>query len=104
MTTLVVQDLENELSQDVRFNLNTRCQIGAIIPYIYMHNAPAGTFNFEVYSYDQGEVILSKDFTCDDIKMALNTIRNYAHVFYPIIPENPFQIEKGLFRFKLSLS
>lgn len=101
MSTLLVQRLETELTQELRYNLSDRCQIGALIPYLYMHNSPAGTFAIDLLNSDD-EIIISQEFDCDDIKAALETSNNYAHVFYPIIPTNPIQIEYGLYTIKLS--
>jgi len=102
MTTLVVTDLVTDLEQDVRFNLNTRCNVAALYPYLLMFNSPAGTFEFELIK--SSVTIFSKTFTSADIKTSLSTSNNYAHVFYPIIPTNPIQIEKGLYTIKISAS
>lgn len=103
MSTLLIQKLETELAQELRYNLSDRCQIGAFIPYIYMHNAPSGTFTIDLLNSDD-DVIMSKQFDCDDIKTALSSTDNYAHVFYPIIPTSPIQIEYGTYTIKLSAS
>jgi hypothetical protein len=50
------------------------------------------------------EEIYTKAFTSADIKASLETTDNYAHVFFPIIPENPIQIEKGVYTFRLQAS
>ena len=102
MTTLVSQTLDTELTQQIKFKLNYRCHIAAMIPYLLVFNAPAGVFTFELYNEDQSETVYTKDFTSADILEALNTANVYAHVFYPIIPENPVQIEKGLYTMKLT--
>lgn len=101
MTTLLVRELKTELTQDIRYKLNKRVQLAAILPYLTMFNAPAGTFTL---SLSKGpDTIFSKDFTCDDIKASLeNTSDDNAHVFYPVIPESLVQIEKGLYTIKLS--
>lgn len=103
MSTLLVQELTTELSQELRYSLSKRCQIGAFIPYLYMHNAPAGTFIIDLLNSDD-DIIMSKSFTCSDIKTSLSTSDNYAHVFYPIIPTSPIQIEYGTYTIKLSAS
>jgi hypothetical protein len=102
MTTLLVQKLYSELSQEVTFDLNERVHIGSIIPYIYLHNAPAGTFTFEMTG--PNGAVFSKSFTSSDIKTALSTTDNYAHVYYAISPTNPVQIEKGAYTFTLTAS
>ena len=101
MTTLLFKKLVTTLEQDLRYNSAKRCQIAAFIPYIYMHNSPSGTFIFELLNED-AEVIFSQSFDSAGIKQSLVTTNNYAHVFYPIVPTNPIQIERGLYTIKLS--
>lgn len=101
MTTLLFKKLVTTLEQDLRYNSTKRCQIAAFIPYIYMHNSPAGTFTFDVLNGDD-EVIFSQTFDSASIKQSLATTNNYAHVFYPIVPTSPIQIERGLYTIKLS--
>lgn len=100
MSTLLVEELYSELNQDIAFNLDSRCHIGAIIPYIYIHNAPVGTFKLQMMK--GSTLVFENIFTCDEIKASLNTSDNYAHVFYPVIPLTPTQIEKGTYTIKLS--
>lgn len=104
MSTLLSKTLETVLEQQIRFKLSTRCHIAAMIPYIMMFNSPAGSFEFEFYSVDRAETVFTKSFTCADIKAALSTTDNYAHVFLPIIPTNPVQIESGLYTIKITAS
>ena len=101
MTTLLAEPLNSVLSQDFTIDDNSRHPIGAVIPYLYMHNAPSGTFTFSVIN-QLAETIISKSFTSTDLKTALGTTSNYCHVFYPIIPTNPIQFEKGNYIFQLS--
>ena len=103
MSTLLVQKLETELAQELSYKLSDRCQIGAFYPYLYMHNAPSGTFTIELLNSDD-DAVMTKSFTSADIKASLSTSNNYAHVFYPIIPTNPIQIEYGNYTIKLSAS
>ena len=98
MSTLLVETLTTELSQDIAYDSDERCSIACFIPYLYFHNA-VGSFTFEVES--ELGVIFSKTFTASDIKASIPTSNNYAHVFYPIIPTNPVQIQKGSFTFRL---
>lgn len=102
MTTLVVTDLITELEQDLRYLLSDRCNIAGFYPYLLMFNAPAGTFTFELIK--NGDTIYSHDFDSQDIKDSLPTTNNYIHTFFPIIPINPIQIEKGLYTIKISAS
>lgn len=102
MTTLVVEPLTSSISQNFTFDINERVHIGAIIPYLYLHNSPIGTFTLTL-SGQNGD-IYAKSFTSADIKSALNTSDNYAHVFYPVIPDEPIQISKGAYTISLEAS
>lgn len=100
MSTILANELITTLEQDFSFNLNTRCHIGGFYPYLVMYNSPVGTFKIELL---KGlSVIFEKEFTSSDIKTALVTSNNYAIVFYPILPDNPIQIENGNYTIKLS--
>lgn len=102
MTTLLAAILDTELEQEIRYNLDTRKQLGAIIPYLLLVNAPAGTFTVSLL---KGVTTLySRSFTSADVMTALGTTDDNMHVFYPIIPVNPIQIEKGLYKVKLTAS
>lgn len=102
MTTLLSAILDTELEQEIRYNLNTRKQLGAIIPYLLIVNEPAGTFTVSLLK--GVTTVYSRSFTSADIKAALGTTDDNAHVYYPIIPQTPVQIEKGLYKVKLSAS
>jgi membrane-bound metal-dependent hydrolase YbcI (DUF457 family) len=102
MTTLVVHELVTELAQEFTLNLARRYDVAAFYPYLYMHNAPAGTFTFSIL---QGvTTIFSKAFTSADIKSALSTANNYAHVFYPVIPSDPLLLNSGDYTAKITAS
>lgn len=100
MTTLVVNPLETILEQEFTYDLNTRAHVGAFYPYILLFNSPAGVFTLSLIK--GATVIYSKAFTSADIKAALNTADNYAHVFYPAIPDNATQMERGTYKLRLS--
>lgn len=100
MTTLIVETLKTELSQEIRLENQERYTIGAIIPYLYLHNSPAGTFTLEILSGVTS--VFSQSFTSADIKTAIGTSDNYAHVFYPIVPQNPVQLDAGVYTIKLT--
>lgn len=95
MTTLLVEPLNSELTQEMEYTLNERCHLGAIIPYLYLHNASADYFRVSLKK--SGSTLFSKDFTVTEVKTSLSTSNNYAHVFYPIIPTNPVQIYSGTY-------
>jgi hypothetical protein len=95
VTTLVCQTLVTELSQEIVYSLSERVHVGAFLPYLYMHGAPVADFTFSLTG--PNGLVFSKTFTCAEIKTALGTTDNYAHVFYPIVPANPVQIESGTY-------
>ena len=102
MTTLVVNPIGASLEQEFTYNLNDRCHIGAFYPYIVMIGSPAGTFTCELIK--GVTTIFSKTFTSSSIKLSLTTTDDYAHAFYPIIPDLPIQIEKGTYKLRISTS
>lgn len=102
MTTLVCQTLYTELTQEVFYGSRERLQIGCFSPYLLMMNSPVGTFNLEVIGTNG--TVFSESFNSSDIKASIPTTDNYAHVFYPVIPTNPVQIEYGSFTIKLTAS
>lgn len=67
-----------------------------------MIGSPIGTFTLEMTG--PNGVVISESFSSNDIKNAIGTTDNYAHVFYPIIPIDPVQIESGSFTIKLTSS
>lgn len=101
MTTLLVETLINELEQVVNLKINERYSIAGIYPYIYLHNSPPGTFTFEIINSNE-EAVFSRDFTSSDIKDSLDTTDDYAHVFFPIVPGSPLQLDAGQYTLKLS--
>jgi hypothetical protein len=103
VSTLVVETLKTELTHPFSLTLDVRYNIGALCPYLYMHNAPSGTFTFSIEDADDVEVF-SQSFTSADIKTALSTTDNFAHVFYPVVPESPLFLEKGSYTAILSAS
>lgn len=99
---LVVQPLRSTLTEHREYSGESRVHVAAIIPYIYAHNAPAGTFTLTVNG-PSGEVCsISFDFT--EMQDALATTDNYFHVYYPLIPTNHVKIEAGAYDFVLSSS
>lgn len=90
------------LRQEIRLERPDRFHIGAISLYLYMHNSPGGTFKLSMER--NSLLVFEKEFTSAMIKASLGTVHNYAHVFYPIIPTNPIQLENGLYELVLSSS
>jgi hypothetical protein len=95
---LLVETLKDNLSQEIRYEGEDRLSMAAFIPYLYCHNV-SGTFTFQVLN--GSDILVSESFTVEDIKESLGSASNYLHVFYPIIPTNPVQIENGNYTFKL---
>ena len=96
MSILLVETLQTELVQDIDYEGETRVEIAAFIPYIYFHNVTGAVFTFKIER--DSEIIFTQDFTSEEIRLVTG---NYAHVFYPIIPINPVQIEAGSYKFKI---
>jgi len=65
-----------------------------------MHNAPAGTFTLAIKR--GSETAFSASFTSADIKTSLATANNFAHVFFPIVPSQPFHLDRGTYSVELS--
>lgn len=95
---LLVETLKSSLVQEIEYSGSDRLSMAAFIPYLYCHNI-SGTFTFQVLNGT--EILVDESFTIDQIKESMNTVSNYLHVFYPIIPSNPVQIENGNYTFKL---
>jgi hypothetical protein len=100
MTTLVVEELRSTLTQEFTINLTRRYSVAAIRPFIYMHNAPAGTFTLTVKK--DSTSLVSKTFTSAEIKTNLSTTDNYAYLWKVIEFANPLHLEKGTFTIELS--
>jgi hypothetical protein len=96
MSILLVETLQDSLSQEIDFTLDERVEIAAFIPYIYFHNVTGAVFTFELKR--DSDVIFEQDFTSEQVKEASG---DYAHVFYPIIPINPVQLENGSYTFTI---
>lgn len=107
MSFLVIEDLKHSslghvLEHEFRLSLSIRYNIGAFLPYLYMHNAPLGTFTFTIFK--DGDTVFSKSFTSTDIKASMGTTDNYIYLWYPIVPDNPLFLESGLYVARFSSS
>ena len=100
MTKLVVDELFTTLSQTFTLTKNNRFDIAAIRPYIYMHNAPAGTFTLTVKS--GVTALFSKTFTSAEIKSDLSTANNYVHIWKAVTFADPSHLEAGEYELELS--
>lgn len=97
---LVVDELKTTLSQTFTLNNEGRSTIAGVRPYIYMHNAPAGTFTIKIKS--GGNTLISQTFTSAEIKSNLSTSDNYAHIWKALIFDDPIQLGKGDYELELS--
>lgn len=95
---LIVETLYTSLTQQINCNSEKRVHIGAIIPYLYFHNLSSGEFKFEILKSDS--VIYSHFFDWKDIKGSI--AEDYFHVYYPVVPSNPVQIEEGTYSIVLT--
>jgi hypothetical protein len=102
MTTLVVEELKTTLTQNFTIDLNRRYTIAGIRPYIYMHNAPAGTFTLTLK--EGVNSLASQTFTSTEIKSNLSTVDNYAHIYKALTFTNPIHLSKGSYSLTLSSS
>lgn len=104
MTTLLVKRLFQDFALEHTFNLKSqsRYHVQSVAPYIYMHNAPAGTFTMSIYDVSDDALVFAQEFDSNDIKAAISTVNNYAHVFYPVIPESKLKLNAGTYRAELT--
>ena len=102
MTALLIDELTSTLSQEITFSGEARRRtIVGIRPYIYMHNAPTGTFTL---SFKSGATTLaSETFTSATIKSDLNTTNNYAWLAKALTFDD-FQVDGGTYTIELSSS
>lgn len=94
---LVVETLQDSLEQDVILDYQGRIHIGAIIPYLYFHNLSSGLFKFQLIK--NSVVLHEQEFSYLDIKAGKTD--NYMHVYHPIVPVDPIQLENGTYTFKI---
>ena len=99
---LLVEELRDgsSLSQSFSFNLEKRAEIKGFYPYLFMSNAPTGTFTFSVTGTNGFS--FSKSFTSQDIKNCIPTVNSNIHVFFPILPSAPIFLSKGDYTMTLS--
>lgn len=97
MSTLLVQTLYTQLEQEIEYTGENRVLMAAFIPYLYFHNVTGATFRFEIER--DSSIIFSQEFTSSEIATAVGG--QYAHVFYPIVPTNPVQLEAAVYTFRI---
>ena len=97
MSTLMVSELFSELEHEMRFTQTGRIHIAGLYPYLLKFGSPVGTFTLSLIK--GATTLFSKSFTSSEISSS-----NYAHAFHPVLPDNPIQIEAGLYTVKLTSS
>ena len=100
MSTVMYQPLTTELSEIIRIENYGRHHIASICPYIFINGNPSGQFKFQIL--EQSTTIFEHIFTAQDVLNVMGTLNNYAHVFFPIVPENPLYLKNGNYTLKLS--
>ena len=95
---LVCRELKTSIDQTFDLLLDRRYQIQEVSVNILMYDAPVGDFTFEILK--SGSPVYSYEFDCDDIKAALNTADNYAHLYFPM-PAN-LMLSRGQYVARLS--
>lgn len=101
MSTLVVDRLTTTLTQDIELGLQKRYQLNGAHLYIYIHNAPAGTFTVSVK--DGATTLVSQSFTSADFQADLETTDVYAYGWKPITFSNT-PLKNGVYSVELSAS
>lgn len=102
MSNLLVDRINTSLEQEITVDITKRAHLAAIIPYLYLHNSPAGTFTLD---FKKGaDVLYSYSFTSNNVKFLMNITDDYAHVFYPIIPGILVPLESGSYSVKITAS
>lgn len=98
MSSVAIQDLYGELSQEVTYELSERLHLGGIYPYLYAHNF-TGSVKFSLIK--GANEIFSQVINMDYFKSSLGSVNNYILCFLPVIPANPIQLEAGTYKLKL---
>lgn len=102
MSHLVIDELRTTLSQSFTITSNNRVNVAGIRPYLYMHNAPAGTFTLSVKN--GAETLASQTFTSAEIQSDLSTANAYAYLWKTITFDNPLQLDADTYTLEISSS
>jgi hypothetical protein len=103
VTDLLVEEFVDELEQPFTWNFRTRAQLAAIMPYIYVHNNPAGAFTLSVLD-SLDNLIAAESFDAADVYAAIEVdpgVRPYAHVHLPLLLASPKSLPPGEYKLKL---
>lgn len=95
MSTLLAIELLTELETEIRLTQTGRIHLAGVYPYLLKFGNPSGSFTVSLIR--GATTLFSKTFLASDISSVA-----YAHTFHPIIPDNPIQIEAGLYKIKLT--
>lgn len=98
MTSLVVDELITELSQDV--NILQKMSVGSIKWHFYVHNMPAGSFFFEIRR--GGDLYATFNFNSSLLRSSFGGTSNYFRVFYPFSNQAPIYLYPGQYTFKIT--
>ncbi len=99
---IVVDELISTLSQELIVTDEKRIIVNSIRPYLYMHNAPAGTFTLTLN--DETGALVSKSFTSAEIKSDMETTDNYGYIYKTLIFDEKIQLTKKNYTLELSSS
>ena len=102
MSKLLVEELFTSISEGFTLSYTERTSLAALYPHLYIHNEPAGTFTITLKKGATN--IFSKSFNVSDIKATIDSPLDYSHVWYPVIPTNPVQIDSGEYLVELTSS
>ena len=102
MTKLVVDELQTTLEQTFTYDLDKRATIHAVGLYLYMCNAPSGTFTLSVKS--GATTLISQTFDSAEMKTDMSTTDNYLYMWKTLLFDDLIQLEKGTYTLELSSS
>lgn len=97
---IVVEELVESESLSQEITINQPLQLGGIRLYLYSHNDPAGTFQFDIKHSNSS--IYSDTFTASDLKTDLGTSDSYVHMWYSLTVDPIFSLGEGVYTFELS--
>lgn len=101
---ILVEELKSvAISQDYSLSSGANRNIAQVVPFIYIHNAPAGTFTFSIK--DNAGTIASTTFTSTDVKDDYGTSNSYLASWHRLTFSNNVSLKGGnTYTFELSSS
>jgi hypothetical protein len=100
LSTLLVEPLETDLTQDFTVSRDTRLNIDCIKVKLYVCGMPAGNFSLSLLT--GSTVLKSTSFACTDLQTFMDTAHSYFYVLYPILFTGLTTLENGTYHLKLS--